>query len=443
MNDRPNLLCIFTDQQAAAAMSCAGNRDVHTPNIDRLAERGTRFTNAYCAFPLCGPSRVSMVTGKLPSQLGIRGNEDQPPDEVWPRSIGRVLEAGGYRCAWGGKWHAGGGANVPDRDQCDHGFERICGFDDNALPGACAEFFGRDHDRPWLLVASFDNPHNICQHGRDQPLPRGEVADAPPADYPNLPTNFREPPFEPQPLRLYRRNSPKTQMQPAYSPQRWRRYRHFYCRIIEKVDAQIGQVLDALDANRLADDTVVIFSSDHGEMAGAHESSHKSVLYAESVRVPLIVFDPSLDAASHAGNTCDALVNNGPDLLPTLCDYAGAAAPDDLRGRSIRPLLSADAAGDWPDELVVETQIGLPGGAPSGTSSYDAAGRLLRTATHTYMCYEWGQYREQLFDVDADPGEQVNLAVESRHAATLQQHRDRLRSHCEAIGDDFSRMIPR
>ncbi|GAG31413.1 unnamed protein product, partial [marine sediment metagenome] len=163
---RPNILYIMTDQQAACATSCSGNRDISTPAVDGLAETGVRFEKTYCTYPLCTPSRASMFTGLYPHQVGITRNGQPIAEEFRERELGRVLSAAGYECVYGGKWH------IPEISIAEgHGFGRICGFNDTELPGRSAEFLARKHERPFFLVASFDNPHNICEWARNQVLP--------------------------------------------------------------------------------------------------------------------------------------------------------------------------------------------------------------------------------------------------------------------------------
>ena len=125
MTEKPNILYIFTDQQFAGAMSCAGNEDVHTPSLDRLAAEGVRFEKAYCAFPLCTPSRASMFAGRWPHELGIKGNGVPIGEAFQPEELGHLLSNAGYDCAYGGKWHVPEIA-IPD----GHGFRNINGFDD-------------------------------------------------------------------------------------------------------------------------------------------------------------------------------------------------------------------------------------------------------------------------------------------------------------------------
>lgn len=408
---RSNVLYIFTDQQSADAMSCAGNPDVRTPATDRLAAEGVRFDRAYCTFPLCTPSRASMFTGRWAHQVGVRYNEQSMTDEARENGIGNLLSAGGYDCGYGGKWH------IPYASPMEkgHGFEYINAFDDFTLADDTIEFMRRGRDRPFFCVASFDNPHGICEHGANLPLPWGPVGDPPPVeDCPLLPANHAPAPFAPA-VGIQRGD---------WSPERWRRYLWTYYRLVEQVDREIGRILDAVDELGLADSTLVVLSSDHGDMLAAHRMIQKLPLYDECCRIPMIVRAPGGRAAA----VDERLVSNGLDLYPTICDYAGVEPPFDAPGRSMRPLLEGAPADGWRDEVVVETQMGRSGGT---------LGRMVRTDRYKYIAYSRGENREQLFDMQTDPGETVNLAVSSRWRDVLQDHRDRLRTWCAATGDDF------
>ena len=182
---RPDIVWIMTDQHTATALSCAGNRYVRTPNIDRLAERGVRFVNAYCTAPLSGPSRAAMFTGLYPDEIGMIRNGAPFPEELEGRLLGNPVSEAGYECVYGGKWHVGPKHSAPE----ESGFRRIHPFTDLGLGQACAEWLRGEHGHPFLLVASFDNPHNICEAARYQPLPYGDVT--PRRPYPPLPSNFR------------------------------------------------------------------------------------------------------------------------------------------------------------------------------------------------------------------------------------------------------------
>jgi len=402
-------------------MSCAGNPYLHTPALDSLAACGVRFDSAYSPYPLCTPARASMFSGRMPHEVGIDQN-DQPIDEAFRQEeLGNLLSAHGYDCAYGGKWHIPQIA-IPD----GHGFQRICGFDDVELPNRCCEFMAEERDRPFFLVAAFDNPHNICEWRREQPLPWGEVGRPPSVeDCPPLPANFAVPPFEPAVIREAVRDDPKVYTQLDYSPEQWRRYRWAYNRLVEKVDAHIGKILDCLRETGLDDSTLVIFSSDHGDHQGAHRLSQKSILYDEAARVPFLVGMNGVTQPGHVDTS--HLVSNGPDLYATICDFAGVELPDGMFGRSVRALVSGEPVANWPDHLVAETSFAEIG----------CRGRMVRTDRFKYVAYDRGPYREQLFDLDSDPGEMANLADCSHYRDVLQHHRSLLRAWCEKTNDNF------
>ena len=204
---RPNVLLITTDQQAALAVGAAGNPDLSTPAMDALGERGVRFERAYCTFPLCTPSRASLYTGRMPYEVGADYNNKAIAPEFRSRELGNLMAAAGYDCAYGGKWH------VPEIEIGDgHGFTRICGFDDWALADRCIDFLRTPRSAPFFLVASFDNPHNICEHSRQQRLPWGPVPQVPVGECPNLPANFEVPAYEPYLIKQERALKPGSEL---------------------------------------------------------------------------------------------------------------------------------------------------------------------------------------------------------------------------------------
>ena len=157
----PNVLVIITDQQQAGMLGCAGNPYVKTPNLDRLAQTGARFERAYCGNLVCVPSRFCMLSGTLPSVIGMEtnGQIDNPvPQSILDSALGSVFARAGYRTVYGGKTHVPG-AKKPNR-VADYGLETICSNDREELSGAGAAFLREKHDKPFLLVASFINPHD-------------------------------------------------------------------------------------------------------------------------------------------------------------------------------------------------------------------------------------------------------------------------------------------
>jgi arylsulfatase A-like enzyme len=284
-------------------------------------------------------------------------------------------------------------------------------------------FLKREHRQPFLLVASFHNPHDICEWANGKKgYPIG-TPDAPSDKWPALPKNFAIPPDEPDAVRQERATWPKA-IHPTvgWNEAKWRQYRFAYYRLVEKVDAEIDRLLKALREQDLEEKTVVVFSSDHGDGLAAHHWNQKWVLYEESVRVPFIVSFKGVTRPAVVDRT--HLVSAGLDLFPTVCDYAGIQPPEGLRGASVRDLAEGRTPARWRDDVVVETNLG-------------GDARMLRTARFKYMVYARGERREQLIDLQQDPGEMVNLAADPKYASVLAEHRKRLAAWCAKVGDPF------
>jgi choline-sulfatase len=327
------------------------------------------------------------------------------------------------------------------------GYRNLTGNSRRGLADACAKFIKGNHTKPFFLFASFINPHDICYmaindfrrtNGQipvgnidsktcEAVLARarnsGDISAFVEKNCPPLPENHGVPEAEPEcitqkyvnarPFRAYIREK--------WTKNQWRLHRWAYCRLTEMVDREIGIVLDALRDAGMEDNTLIVFTSDHGDMDSAHRMEHKSVLYEESVRVPFIIpFIMSYKGRIHAGVVNDThLVSNGLDLLPTLCDYAGVEVPKGLYGRSLRPLAEGKDTKQWRDFVVSESQNG----------------RMLRTHRFKYCIYDSGKHREQLIDLKRDPGEMKNLAEVNDYKDVLGKHRQFLRSWIERTGD--------
>jgi arylsulfatase A-like enzyme len=396
--------------------------------MDRIAEAGTRFERAYCTHPLCCPARSSFVTGLMPHRSGVLGNGTPIHQELLPHTIGNVLRKAGYDAALAGKWH------VPGCKPTDCGLEELCPTNDALVPEVSTDYFKTDREKPFFLFASFINPHDICQVARNQDLPQGPVSSVPLDQCPGLPENFAIPPYAPDALQYLRRVAPRIYPTLDWTDDQWRHFRHAYFRLVEKVDSEIVRLLDGLEASGKADNTVVIFTSDHGDGHGAHHWNQKTALWEEEIRIPMIISEPGQTGGRVENGR---LVSNGLDLLPTVCDYASADCPEGLDGLSLRPLVRGDEPDTWRNEVVVETQINF-GDGPGGPSY----ARALVTEQYKYSVYLMGRNREQLVDIVEDAGEMVNLAAESRHQDTLQSCRDRLRAWGESTGDPGVGIVP-
>lgn len=408
---QPNIIYIMTDQQSANAMSCAGNSYLKTPAMDRIASNGVRFTNAYCAMPLSGPSRAAMFTGIMPSQCGMLENETPLPDSLKNRTLGNIMENAGYRGVYAGKWHVNTNALPAEKA---FGFERLHGHDDNGLSESVVDFLKSDRgDKPFFLVASFDNPHNICQYARGQRLPEAEIEEPLSiADCPNLPSNHLVQPYDPDILTWEREQSYRLYPSKGYTADDWRRYRNNYFRLVEHVDSEIAKIVDEIDRQNLWENTVVIFTSDHGDGQGAHEWNQKTALWEETANIPLIVCVPG--NKKNAGKVTEALVNNGIDLMPAILDWAGVDKPRWCKGESYRRAAENPEKTPTQDYVVTETDFAQTGGTK---------GWMLRTPKYKYVLYEAGKNREALYDMECDRLEMRNLAIESDYKEIVEEHR--------------------
>jgi arylsulfatase A-like enzyme len=443
-SSRPNILLLIADQQHWKMMSAAGNRWVKTPAMDSIASTGVRFERAYSSNPVCLPSRFAMFTGRFPSAVGIRANESKPAESVnsFPgHAMGSLIRPAGYETVYGGKVHLPG--TMGNITNC--GFDRVLTKNEReGLAEESVKFLRGPHTKPFLMVGSFINPHDICYMAiRDyalSPAGRAEAARRgtsrgpnmdlalakmiPPeldeamklpsgisetnfyaAHCPPLPANFEIPKQEPGGIDwLARSRSFRQYAREHWSPEMWRLHRWAYCRLTERVDAQLGQVLAALHETGLDQNTVVIFTSDHGDHDAAHRLEHKSTHYEESVRIPLMIRAPG---QKNAGTVIqEPLVSTGLDLLPTVCDYTGVEPPSGLQGRSLRPFIEGKRAGHWRDTVFSETEMGY----------------MVADHRYKYCAFDRdksGEIRDSLVDLETDPGEMQNLAGRSEHRKTV------------------------
>jgi arylsulfatase A-like enzyme len=382
--------------------------------MDSLAAHGVYFTQSYSPYPLCSPSRSSLHTGRMPHEIGVDRNS-VPIAPAIPLS-GQVFRAAGYETGYSGKWH------MPDPYPLDGiaGFEvlnktsrqgKLARDVDEATMNAAIEFLQRERDKPFLLVVSFINPHDICLlAGEDSPL-LAEVwkTYGPQAgtELPPLPANHG--PTVGQPEGIGRRARHED-----WDENHWRRYRYAYYRMVEDVDRQVGQVLQTLREVKQEENTVVVFTSDHGEGLGSHRWTGKMMYYEEEAAVPLIV---SWKGVTPAGRIDRQHLVSALDVLPTICDYAGISGPAVLRGESLRQVIDKpETAGH---EFVVSEMAG--GGAGGLGRSF-----MVRTTQYKYMVFPGAERAELLFDLQADPGEMKNLAGEASLAGELKRHRELL-----------------
>jgi len=433
---RPNVLLIMTDQQSADAMSCRmGNRFINTPTMDSLAARGVSFTRAYSPNPLCVPARTSIFTGQYPHVTGVQTNSDITKTmDPAHRCLGTYFRDAGYDTGYIGKWHL----PFPVKESAVHGFDYMDAIKNNGIdkdiPSRAARIIQQKRERPFLLVTSFVNPHNICEWARGEELPDGAVGDPPPVEQcPPAVVNPAPMDDETDTMLLMRRSMQANRLFPVgnFDEKKWREYRWAYFRMIEKVDAYIGSMLEALRTSGQLENTIVVFTSDHGDMQGAHGWNQKTVLYDESSQVPLIISVPGQRGARR----CERLVNTGVDLLPTICAIAGLKIPPGLPGMSLKESVDRSDVPDPREYIVVQNK--MIQGSPIDGEKPEPAGRMVRSRRFKYCVFDLGTRRESLIDMKIDPGETNNLAGKKEYKQELERHRQYLREWCRSTNDSF------
>ena len=411
--DKPNVLFIMTDQQSYHMMSCMGNEGLHTPNLDKLAQRGYRFNKTYVSNPVCMPSRFSLITGRYSSDVEVKQNlqtwsRDKLPGIVEKYAMGNVFRKAGYETLYSGKIHLYGTYDVSE-----YGFD----FDDDDpyegptlfAEKTFAEKAKSKQDKPFLMFLSYLNPHDICyKAGMDSRYPDRLSPDRAAATvrYLAMKEKMSKEEYEEQLIPFPDNWNPIPGEEPEmvtpglqsrnWTDEEWQLYNWMYNRLTESVDGMIGRVLTALEESGLDKNTIVVFTSDHGEMNGAHRLILKNVMFEEAQRVPFIFAGKGIQH-----NVDDeTLVCNGIDLIPTLCDLTGVEAPDGLPGISLKTYLLGK--GKIPDRKYVITE---------SYNSYQ-----ITDGQFKYTVYELPNHPETLVDVTNDPGETKNFANDKAYA---------------------------
>jgi len=361
---KPNIVFLFADQLQAFALGCMGNRDILTPNLDALAADGLMLRQAYSDSPVCTPYRGCLMTGLYPSQSGIRNNGDGfSPDT---RCLPHALEEAGYRTGYVGKWHLGGGGNRPiprelqagfhyfEGYQCynsfidqirfydqDGGERQFKGHRTTVTTDLAIEMLERIGQEPFALFVSYQNPHYPIE---PDPAFTALYARATLETRPNIDPDTEPftPTFSPRSPRPFERD-------PNY--QRYggnlAEFQRLYYALVTQLDHEVGRLIRHLKAEGLYDNSLILFTSDHGEMMGSHGRMNKGLPHEESCRVPLIAHIPSLPE-DRRGRIEDSPVSAGIDIWPTLLDFAGHEERQPLAGHSWRQLALGEAAGHPP-----------------------------------------------------------------------------------------------
>lgn len=456
---RRNVLFIVSDD-LNNFLGCYGDPRAKTPNIDKLAARGVRFDRAYCAFPLCGPSRNSMLTGLYPNSTGILANQQifrqTIPSQV---SMPQAFRNAGYFAARIGKlYHYNVPKSIGTNGHDDPGswemelnpagvdrleeepkiFSLLPGqfggslswyaspkSDEHHTDGMMAENAewvlercAKKKDRPFFLAIGFFRPHTPYvapakpyfdwYPEKEMPVVQGvkeDQADLPPAAL----------------------GSHKKEQEKLTDDLRRKTVQAYYASI-SFMDAQVGRVVNALDRLGLAESTVIVVTSDHGYHMGEHGLWQKMSLFEESARVPLLIVAPGVSVKEGAAKSPVSLV----DLFPTLAELCGVKAPENLQGKSLVPMLKdpKTVGRGW-----AITQV-MRGGGPArasvttniGSDGPRFFGYTLRTSRYRYTEWDEGKNGRELYDHDADPKELKNLAEDPAHAKTMEELSKQLRT---------------
>ncbi|MBK0383696.1 sulfatase-like hydrolase/transferase [Pedobacter sp. SD-b] len=435
---QPNILVVMTDQQSATMLSCTGNKWLNTPAVDKLASKGVRFERAYATMPVCLPSRFSLQTGLFPSFVGIRENDEPVAEKYLPvldslhsRSLGTLFRNAGYDTYYGGKVH------IPTQitNAAPWGYTVISKNEREGLAKDASKFLlnRKSTDKPFLLFTSFINPHDICFDAIKFGNPGSALAKGTPKDLldvikvpdgmtreeffgkycPPLPANHQPMFGEPYAVdSLIRLRDFRDAVREEWTDEDWRMHRWAYARLTESSDALIGQVLDALEKSGLNENTIVVFTSDHGDNDSSHKLEHKTFFYEEAARIPFIISSPWMKQKGKVDSL--HLVSNGLDLLPTLCDLSGIKIPEGLSGRSLKPLLNQTAK-KWRSHIFIENQLGY----------------LIHTNRYKYELDDknGNKIREVFTDLQVDPGETCNMINDAKYSSVIRDLRKELLTH--------------
>ncbi len=416
---RPSILWIVPDQLRAQALGCMGNPDVRTPNLDRLASDGLLLRQTFANTPVCCPARAILLTGQYAHKNGMVANDLRLRESE--TTLAEILDDQGYRTGFIGKWHLDGGPREPGfvppgprrqgfefwaAHECRHAHFQPKYFRDTPDPvterrfepavwtDLAIEFLRKTGDDPFFLAVEMGPPHD----------PYGA-----PEKYMNL--------YNPRRLTMRpnwqegTRGGSRDDIAAYYAA-------------ISAVDDQVGRLLKTLDDLGRGEDTIIVVTSDHGDMLGSHGKRLKRKPWEESIRVPGIVRYP---ARVKAGRTSDALVTHV-DLAPTLLSLCDLPVPETMQGSDLSGVLLDDAPG--PESAFF--QIFVPYAGDESPRPW----RGVRTQRFLYAQAEDGPWL--LYDLETDPYELKNLVDDPAHAATRTAMQKRLTDWMERTGDSWS-----
>lgn len=487
--DRPNVLYIMSDDHAAHAISAYAGRLAEvapTPNIDRLAKEGAKFTNAFCTNSICSPSRACVLTGQYNHINGAfdLGGAVQPGKQM----LAIQMKQAGYQTAMIGKWHlkvepadfdyycvlpGQGHYHNPDfRIRGDKPWgKNTIKFDGKHSTDAITDLTldwlkeGRDEDKPFFLMHHykaphdyFDNAHRYESYLADINIPEPETLWKRDPQFGSIATRGANDELLPHigtsigsrnPRRSYLMDLPKlypNEFPENFDPKNYtdeentrfayNAYLKKYLRCVKGIDDNLGRLFAYLESTGELDNTVIIYTGDQGFMLGEHDYQDKRWMFEESQRMPFLVRYPK---TVPAGQTFDTIIENV-DYGPTMLDFAGATIPDSVQGRSFKSLLeTGNEPDDWKQEAYYRYWMHM--------AHHDNPAHMgIRTKTHKliyyYGCNYDGGYQTpagwELYDLVNDPHETTNLIDNPEHAGLVAELKSRLAETRQRVGDDGS-----
>jgi choline-sulfatase len=439
---KPNLLFIWTDEQRADTMAVYGNKKIRVPNFNKLAAESIVFRNAYVTQPVCTPNRAAVMTGLWPHNSGLVTNNIPLPGDT--PCLNELIDDSDYRTAYMGKWHLG------DEIFAQHGFEEWVSMEDGysayyatgrdraarssyhrylvglghkpaqkggkfsrgyaaALPleqckpkflerSAC-DFLRRHRDEPFMLYINFLEPHMPFTGPLDDMYDPDEI---------DLPPNFNDPLEENEP-ESYRKKVRSDARKYGTTEKDFRELIARYWGLNSQVDLSVGAILDELEELGLAEDTIVVYTSDHGDMMGAHRMVAKGVMYEESVRIPWLMRVPAMGRRQRVIEQPVSQI----DLVPTLLELMGRSdAAENLPGQSLVPLAKG--------RKVAEDHVFIEWGTKPRV-------RTVVSPDGWKLCLS-KEDKCQLFNLRDDPHETTNLYDSGGHATVIGRLTERIRT---------------